>query len=105
MPCLDKPPTAPTELTQAADPTTATLSWHAATDDVAVAGYGLYIGNVLIASTTSTSFVPSTGLSAAQLTAWHCRRFRRSGEPIVRRDDVAGNCICLFRHRSTDGIP
>jgi glucose/arabinose dehydrogenase len=38
-----QPPTAPTALTQtAATETTATVSWTASTDNVAVAGYGLY---------------------------------------------------------------
>ncbi len=49
-------PTTPTGLVRmGATATSLTLAWNAAADNVAVAGYGLYNGSNLVASTTATS--------------------------------------------------
>ena len=59
------PPTAPAGLAQTAvSDSTATLSWSASTDDVGVAGYGVYVGGVRIATSSQTSYAFS-GLSCA----------------------------------------
>ncbi len=51
-----QPPTAPTGLTQtAATETSATVSWTASTDDVGVAGYGLYRSGAPAGSTGATT--------------------------------------------------
>src|SRR6267378_6650959 len=48
-------PTAPTGLSvSAVTPTTLTLSWSAATDNVAVTGYNVYVNGALLLSSTST---------------------------------------------------
>src|SRR2546429_9511258 len=49
-------PTAPTGLSVAAvTPTTLTLSWNAATDNVRVTGYQVYVNGTLLLSSSSTS--------------------------------------------------
>jgi len=56
-------PTTPTGLTQTgATETTATIAWNASTDNVAVAGYGLYRAGSPAGSTTATS-TTLTGLT------------------------------------------
>lgn len=60
------PPAAPTSLIAAgATASSVTLSWGAAMDNVAVAGYGLYRDGSAIDSTTATSFT-FTGLSCGK---------------------------------------
>ncbi len=54
------PPTAPTNLVATATShTTATISWSRSTDNVAVAGYRVYRGGSLVATTSSTSLSQS----------------------------------------------
>src|SRR5207302_9685529 len=49
-------PTTPTGLAASAiTPTSLTLSWNAATDNVAVAGYRVYVNGALLLSSSSTS--------------------------------------------------
>ena len=58
-----QPPTTPTGLAQTgATETTATIAWNASTDNVAVAGYGLYRAGSPAGSTTATS-TTLTGLT------------------------------------------
>ena len=55
------PPTAPTIQSAVADsPTQATISWTAATDNVAVTGYTLYRDNTPLTTTPSLSYVDTT---------------------------------------------
>jgi chitodextrinase len=73
-------PTAPTALTASGTTTTTTnLSWTAATDNVAVTGYDVYQGAVLIGSTAATTFTV-TGLTAATAYTFS-----------VKAKDAAGN--------------
>jgi chitodextrinase len=59
------PPSAPTSLTPTGStPTSVSLFWGVALDNVGVAGYGVYIGASRVATTTSTSFTVS-GLTCA----------------------------------------
>ncbi|MDP2720950.1 MAG: hypothetical protein Q8O75_03350 [bacterium] len=54
-------PSTPTNLkTTSVKPTSATLSWTASTDNKAVAGYKIFRDNVLIYTTTATSFTDSS---------------------------------------------
>jgi chitodextrinase len=64
--CPDtRPPSAPAGLVQTgANATSAALSWQPSTDDVGVVGYGIYVGTLLVASTSETSFL-FTGLPCA----------------------------------------
>jgi len=50
------PPTAPTGLHASGDQSSLTLSWAAATDNVAVTGYDLYLNGSRIGSTSQTSY-------------------------------------------------
>jgi chitodextrinase len=51
-----QPPTTPSGLTKSgATETSLTVSWTAATDNVSLAGYGIYLNGTKVASTTSTS--------------------------------------------------
>jgi chitodextrinase len=56
-------PTVPTGLTAAVSGTQANLSWSAATDNVGVTGYYVYLNDKPLATTATTSF-SHTGLIA-----------------------------------------
>ena len=76
-------PTTPGNLTVTGNTTTAvTLGWTASTDDVGVSGYNIYVGDVSVGTTTSTSFTVN-GLSLLDGI-----RLRRRGVRHVR-DSVA----------------
>jgi hypothetical protein len=53
---LPSPPSVPTSLMATATQTSISLSWTGSTDDVGVAGYGLYLDDAPVGTTTSTSF-------------------------------------------------
>jgi len=60
-------PTVPTGLTgTAVSPTEINLTWNASTDNVGVKGYYVYLNNVALATTTTTSF-QHTGLTGQHL--------------------------------------
>ena len=74
-------PTAPANLKLGiVNQTSFGLSWDASTDNIGVAGYDIYFGNVLKASTTTTSYT-NTGLT--------CNRDYT--DITVKARDVAGN--------------
>ena len=74
-------PTAPTSLTASGTTQTATnLSWTAATDNVAVTGYDVYQGALLLGSTTTATTFAVTGLTASTAYAF-----------TVKAKDAAGN--------------
>lgn len=75
--------TAPTAPTLSASGTTASstnLSWTGATDNVAVSGYDVYKGGVLLGSTTTATTYAVTGLTASTAYTF-----------TVRAKDAAGN--------------
>ncbi len=73
-------PTAPTNLTTNNITTNSfTLNWTASTDNVSVTGYNVYVNDVVIGSTTSTSYAV-TGLTAS--TTYNV---------YVKAKDAAGN--------------
>jgi chitodextrinase len=72
-------PTAPTLVASGTTQTSTVLSWSGATDNVSVTGYDVYKGNVLLGSTTSTSY------NVSGLTASTAYTFK------VRAKDAAGN--------------
>jgi chitodextrinase len=51
-----QPPTAPANVVPSASSTGLVLSWTASSDNVGVAGYGVYVDDVRVASTTSTTY-------------------------------------------------
>jgi chitodextrinase len=74
-------PSAPTSLTASGTTqTTTSLSWTAATDNVAVTGYDVYQGAAVIGSTTSATTFAVTGLTASTAYAF-----------TVKAKDAAGN--------------
>ena len=73
-------PTAPTLSASGTTTTTTNLSWSGATDNVAVTGYDVYRGGVLLGSTTS-----ATTYAVSSLTASTAYTFN------VRAKDAAGN--------------
>jgi len=58
-------PTAPTLSASGTTATATTLSWTAATDNVAVTGYNVYRGTTLLGSTTTATTYAVTGLTAS----------------------------------------
>ena len=62
FPSDETAPTAPANLEGIATETTIELSWTASTDNVAVAGYNVYVDGVLVETVTGTSYT-ITGLS------------------------------------------
>jgi len=72
-------PTAPTLSASGTTQTTTNLSWSGATDNVAVTGYDIYKDGVLLASTSTTSFVV-TALTASTTYSF-----------TVKAKDAAGN--------------
>jgi hypothetical protein len=93
-----QPPTAPTGLTAAGAPASATLAWTAATDDVGVAGYAVYRSTVpgftptaanQVGTSATTSF-RDTGLAAG--TYYY----------LVRAADIAGNLGPASNEASAD---
>ena len=58
-----QPPSVPTQLRGAVSGTTATLTWAASTDNVAVVAYDIYRGNVIAGSTAALTYT-DTGLAA-----------------------------------------
>ncbi|MDR0269543.1 glycosyl hydrolase family 18 protein [Paenibacillus sp.] len=68
-PPVNTPPTAPTNLAVSAQTANSvTLTWIASTDNIGVTGYDVYQGNVLVGSSTATTYtvtglLPSTSYS------------------------------------------
>ena len=72
-------PTAPTGLAASSiTQTTATLSWTASTDNVAVTGYSVYQNGSLLATTTSTSY-SLTGLTAGTTYTYYVTAYDAAG--------------------------
>src|SRR5437762_2119802 len=87
-------PSIPTNLAASAiTPTTLTLSWNAATDNVAVAGYRVYRNGTLAASPSGTS-ASITGLLASVLYSF-----------TVSAVDAAGNASALSAPLSVTTLP
>src|SRR5436190_2083597 len=87
-------PSIPTNLAASAiTPTTLTLSWNAATDNVAVAGYRVYLNGTLLLSPSATS-ASITGLSAATTYSF-----------TVSAVDAAGNASALSAPLSATTLP
>src|SRR5437762_1553270 len=87
-------PSIPTNLAASAiTPTTLTLSWNAATDNVAVAGYRVYLNGTLLLSPSSTS------AQIIELTPDFTRSF------TVAAVDAAGNASALSAPLSVTTLP
>jgi chitodextrinase len=73
-------PTAPTLSASGTTATTTNLSWSGASDNVAVTGYNVYKGGILLGSTTTATTYAVTGLTASTSYTF-----------TVRAKDAAGN--------------
>jgi chitodextrinase len=89
--CTDcTPPSAPTGLTATATTSRSiTLSWHAATDNVGVAGYRISRGGTQVATTTGTTFT-DTGLTPATAYSYSVRAYDAAGNVSPAATVAAG---------------
>jgi chitodextrinase len=71
-------PSAPGSLSGTTQSSSVQLSWSAATDNVAVAGYRVYRGGVLVGTTSSLSYL-DTGLAPETTYAYEVRAFDAAG--------------------------
>ena len=79
------PPSIPADLTVIATSSTEVdLSWNASTDNVAVAGYGIFLDGSQIATTSATAYA-DTGLTADTTYTY-----------VVKAFDELGNTFGLF---------
>ena len=82
-----QPPSAPTGLgVSSAGQTSLALVWDASSDNVGVAGYGVYSNGSLVASPTATGYT-LTGLLCGDLVHGRGRRLRRSQQPFGQDHD------------------
>jgi chitodextrinase len=82
-------PTAPTLSASGTTQTTTNLSWSGATDNVAVTGYDIYKDGVLLASTSTTSFVVNA------LTASTTYSFTVKAKDAAGNVSVASNAVSV----------
>jgi chitodextrinase len=91
-------PSAPTSLTASGTTqTTTNLSWTAATDNVAVTGYDVYQGAVLIGSTTTATTFAVTGLTASTAYA-----FSVKAKDAAANISAASNVVNVTTLAATD---
>ncbi|NEW07654.1 chitin-binding protein [Paenibacillus sp. SYP-B3998] len=91
-------PTAPTNLTSSnVAATSATLTWGAATDNVAVSGYKIYNGTNLVATTANgtTLTYNLTGLTANTLYTYTLRAIDAAGNTSVASNAVTFTTLSL----------
>ena len=87
-------PTTPGDLTVTGNTTTAvTLGWTASTDDVGVSGYTVYVGDVSVGTTTSTTFTVN-GLSCSTGYVFDVEAFDTSGTPSPRAEVTGSTAGC-----------
>ncbi len=82
-------PTAPTNLAASGvTSTTATLTWNASTDNVAVTGYNVYQNGILLGTTTGTSY-SVTGLTAATTYSFYVTAYDAAGNVSAASSSVS----------------
>jgi chitodextrinase len=94
-PCADsQPPSAPSGLAQsAANETSATIAWQASTDNVGVAGYGVYQGGVRVDSTTARSYTV-TGLVCGTTYTVAVDAYDAAGNRSAQKSVVVSTSAC-----------
>ena len=96
-------PTAPKGVTATAiTPTTLTLSWNAATDNVAVTGYNVYCNGTLLFPSTSTS-VGITDLLAGRTCAFTIAAFDAAGNVSAPSAPLSVSMVCACTCRTQAG--
>ena len=95
-PCPDtQPPSVPPALTQAgATETTAWISWGASTDNVGVAGYGIYVAGVRVGSTSSRAYTFTT-LACGTTYTVGVDAYDAAGIRSARADLVVATSACV----------
>lgn len=81
-------PTAPTLVASGTTSTSTNLSWSGATDNVAVTGYDVYRGGVLIGSTTTATTFAATGLTPSTSYTFNVRAKDAAGNVSVNSNTV-----------------
>ncbi|UPQ80701.1 GEVED domain-containing protein [Flavobacterium azooxidireducens] len=81
-------PTAPTLVASGTTSTSTNLSWSGATDNVAVTGYDVYQGGVLIGSTTTATTFAATGLTPSTSYTFNVRAKDAAGNVSVNSNTV-----------------
>jgi len=81
-------PTAPTLAASGTTSTSTNLSWSGATDNVAVTGYDVYRGGVLIGSTTTATTFAATGLTPSTSYTFNVRAKDAAGNVSVNSNTV-----------------
>jgi chitodextrinase len=88
------PPSAPSNLAVSAATTTSlTLAWSASTDNVAVAGYDIYLAGSKVGSTTSTTFT-FTGLACGSSYTLGVLAFDAAGNPSSQSTITSATAPC-----------
>lgn len=102
------PPSIPTNLKGTATGTTATLTWNASTDNIAVTAYDIYRNNAKVASTTDLTYTDS-GLTANttyqySLTARDAQQnvSARTANISVTTGSVCSTPVCSVEQVTTD---
>jgi chitodextrinase len=89
-----RPPTVPTGLAvSGATATSVSLSWFASTDNVAVAGYGVYLGGGRKATTSTTSYTLA-GLACGTSYSVGVNAFDTSGNTSAQATAVVATSAC-----------
>jgi len=89
-----RPPTVPNGLAvSGATATSVTVSWSASTDNVGVAGYGVYLGGVRRATTSTTSYTLA-GLACGTSYSVGVNAFDTSGNTSAQATAVVATSAC-----------
>jgi chitodextrinase len=87
------PPSVPTNLTATGISTSQiNLAWTASTDNVGVAGYNIFRGGVLIASTTTNSY-SNTGLAASTTYSYAVSAYDAAGNTSAQSSPATGSTL------------
>jgi chitodextrinase len=98
-------PTTPADLrTTAAERTTISLAWTAATDNVGVEGYGVYVGSSLVGSTSSTTFTV-IGLTCGTSYTFSVVAYDAAGNRSAKTQVAAGTASCPAPDTSPPSVP
>lgn len=84
-------PSVPANLVSVAGPSQVSLTWSASTDDVGVAGYGVYRDSVLIGTVTTNSYV-DTGLAIGSYT-YAVDAFDATGNRSAQSSPTTANVV------------
>ena len=100
---IPQAPSVPTGLAQtASNETSVVIRWTASTDNVGVAGYGVYQGGVRVDS-TAADHLHRRRIQLRQDLHGRRRRIRRGRQPVVAGDPCRRDCGVFCRHGAAVG--